>query len=224
VTHASSARSFLESLSAIAGAAKIESAIAISIRFGACSKHRLSYQRSLAIRERLAAADRSNTEWQRDLVASYAKVGDALVAQGKLDDALQRYRLSLAIAERLAAAGGSNTLWRDDLLRLISRIGELGYRLVLAREFATALEAADQAISLAPYKIWLYTNREHALMFLGRHDEAKALYLKYRGQKIPEQDGKSWQNVILEDFTQLRKAGLSDPLMDAIEKLFRAAT
>jgi hypothetical protein len=47
---------------------------------------------------------------------------------------------------------------------------------------------------------------------------------KYRGQKIPEQDGKSWENAILEDFAELRKAGLSDPLMDTIEKLFKAAT
>jgi hypothetical protein len=60
-------------------------------------------------------------------------------------------------------------------------------------------------------------------MFLGRIDEARALYLKYRGEK-DVQNGKSWQTVILEDFARLRKAGLSDPLMDTIEKLFKAAT
>ena len=41
-----------------------------------------------AVRERLAAADPSNTLWQRDLSLSYHKVGDWLVAQGKLDEAL----------------------------------------------------------------------------------------------------------------------------------------
>ena len=46
-----------------------------------------------------------------------------------------------------------------------------------------ALEAADQAISLAPDKIWLDTTRAYALMFLDRVDEARALYLKYRGQQ-----------------------------------------
>ena len=63
-----------------------------------------AYRDSLAIRERLAAADRSNTEWQRDLSISYEKVGDVLKAQGKLDDALTAYRDSLAIRERLIAA------------------------------------------------------------------------------------------------------------------------
>ena len=36
--------------------------------------------------------------------------------------------------------------------------------------------------------------------------------------------GNPWETVILEDFAELRKAGLSDPLMDTIEKLFKAAT
>ncbi len=46
-----------------------------------------SYRDSLAIRERLVAADRSNTQWQRDLSVSYDKVGNVLEAQGKLDEA-----------------------------------------------------------------------------------------------------------------------------------------
>ena len=59
-------------------------------------------------------------------------------------------------------------------------------------------------------------------MFLGRIDEARALYLKYRGQK-DVLDGKSWEVLILTNFADLRKAGLSNPLMDEIEKLFTAA-
>ena len=182
-----------------------------------------SYRQSLAITERLAAADRSNASWQRDLSVSYNKVGEVLVAQGKLDAALESYRQSLAIREHLAAADRSNAQWRNDLDYVVGRIGALAYRLVLAGEFATALDAADQAISLTPDKIWLYANRAHALMFLGRTDEARALYLKYRGREDVF-EGKSWETVVLADFAELRKAGLSDPLMDTIEKLFKAAT
>ena len=36
-------------------------------------------------------------------------------------------------------------------------------------------------------------------------------------------DEKSWGTVILEDFANLRKNGLTDPLMDEIEKLFASA-
>src|SRR5205823_3149240 len=74
-----------------------------------------AYRHSLDIRERLAAADRSNTQWQRDLSISDEKVGDMLNAQGKLDEALKSYRDSLVIRERLAAADRSNTEWQRDL-------------------------------------------------------------------------------------------------------------
>ena len=38
------------------------------------------YRDGFAIRERLAATDSSNTQWQRDLSVSYDDVGDVLVA------------------------------------------------------------------------------------------------------------------------------------------------
>ena len=181
-----------------------------------------SYRDDIAIAERLAQSDPGNAGWQRDLSVSYNKIGDVQVEQGLIGSAIYRCR-SLAIRESLAAADRSNSQWRNDLDRVIGRIGGLAYRLVLDGEFAVALEAADQAISLAPEEIWLYANRAHALMFLGRTDGARALYLKYRGRKDVF-EGKSWETVVQEDFAGLRKAGLSNPLMEAIEKLFRAGT
>jgi hypothetical protein len=65
----------------------------------------------------------------------------------------------------------------------------------------------------------VYTNRAHALMLLNRTDEARVLYLKYRGMKNVVDD-KSWG--VLEDFTELRKAGLTNPLMDEIKRRFAA--
>src|SRR5262249_22492224 len=158
--------------------------------------------------ERLATADPSNTEWQGDLSTAYERVGDALVAKGRLDEALRAYRDSLVIAERLAATDPSNTRLQSELQFRIDRFGAIAYNFILAHNFATALEAVDQAISLAPDKVWLYTNRAHALMFLDRIDEARALYLKYRRHQNVEGD-KSWETVILADFAELQKAGLT---------------
>ena len=67
-----------------------------------------AYSQSLTIAQRLVAADRNNTQHQRDLIVSYEKVGEVLVMQGKTDDALKAYRDSFALAERLAAADSSN--------------------------------------------------------------------------------------------------------------------
>ena len=179
-----------------------------------------SYKDSLAIRDRLAKADPNNAGWQRDLSVSYDKVGDVLVAQGNLKEALETYRNSLTISKALVAKDGSNKQWQGVLDYGIGQTGGLAYRFVIARDFADALEAADEAIALAPDKIWIYTNRAHALMFLGRIDEARALYLQYRGKPNVVGD-KPWEEAILADFAELRKAGLTHPLMDEIENTFK---
>jgi tetratricopeptide (TPR) repeat protein len=74
-----------------------------------------AYRDGLAIAERLAAFDRSNTRWQRDLSVWYNKVGDVLVAQGELDEALKAYRDGLALRERLAASDRSNMQWQREV-------------------------------------------------------------------------------------------------------------
>jgi hypothetical protein len=79
----------------------------------------------------------------------------------------------------------------------------------------------DESISAAPDLIWLRTNRAHALMFLGRTEEARALYLSYRDEKNVL-GNKSWVTAILDDFVELRKAALSNTLMKQIEKGFAA--
>jgi len=48
-------------------------------------------------------------------------------------------------------------------------------------------------------------------MFLNRTDEAGALYLAHRDDLIPPVNNKPWRQAILDDFTALRKAGLTNP-------------
>jgi tetratricopeptide (TPR) repeat protein len=178
-----------------------------------------SHRDGLAIAERLAKADPGNADRQHDLSASQRRVGDVLVEQGELEDAFKSYRDSLAIMQRLTASDSSNAQWQQELKGDIGLIGSLAYRFVLARNFVRALEAADQATTLASGEIWIRGNRAHALMFLDRTDEARELYLKYRGAKNVVAE-KSWETSVLEDFGELRKAGLAHPLMDEVEKTF----
>ena len=55
-------------------------------------------------------------------------------------------------------------------------------------------------------------------MFLGRGEDSKALYLAHKGKPISGPDGQLWEYVIVEDFAELRKAGLTHPMMADIEK------
>ncbi len=56
---------------------------------------------------------------------SYNSIGNVLVAQGKLDEALDNYRQDLAIVERLAASDRSNTQWQRDLSVSYEKIGDV---------------------------------------------------------------------------------------------------
>ena len=77
-------------------------------------------------------------------------------------------------------------------------ISSIGYKALLARDFGLAVKGTELA-TRAPEPIWLQLNHAHALMFAGRVDEARALYLKHR-DVADAQDGKSWKAVVLGDF------------------------
>jgi len=97
-------------------------------------------------------------------------------------------------------------------------LNDVAWYALFAREFTRALTAANRAHALLPDDVSIETNRAHALMFLEHKEDAKALYLSNKGKPISEQDNKLWEHVILEDFAEFRKAGLTHPMMADIEK------
>jgi hypothetical protein len=62
------------------------------------------------------------TTW---LAAAQLEVGDVLVAQGNLAEALNTLRDSLAIRERLVKAGPDNSGWQRDVSVSHNRIGDV---------------------------------------------------------------------------------------------------
>jgi hypothetical protein len=88
----------------------------------------------------------------------------------------------------------------------------------LTRDFLKALIAAERAHFLLPNDFGIESNRAHALMFVGREDESRAIYLARKGKPVSEQDARLWERAIAEDFAEFRKAGLTHPMMADIEK------
>jgi len=126
------------------------------------------------------------------------------------DEALASDQEALAIAKMLPKADKTNAQRISEPSYMSGEIASIAYEFELAGAFAKALEAADLAISLAPDETWIYTNRAHALMFLGRVDEARTIYLQHRGEKSHDV---IWETAVLRDFVELRKAGYMHPLM-----------
>jgi tetratricopeptide (TPR) repeat protein len=66
-----------------------------------------------------------NASRQHDLFVSYVRVGEVLVAQGNLAEALKSYRDGLAIADSLAKADPGNAVWQRDISVSYNNVGDV---------------------------------------------------------------------------------------------------
>lgn len=85
-----------------------------------------AYRSALAVRERLAQADPSNAQWQRDLFVSLWRVADLSDRQGDRTAARSVAHRALGLAQRLAALDPRNVTWQQDLSvgqALVQRLG-----------------------------------------------------------------------------------------------------
>ena len=79
----------------------------------------------MAIAQKLAASDASNSQWRRDLSVSHNTIGETQSAQGDLAEALKSYQAGMAIRQKLAAINPSNSQWQNDVAVSAWRIGTL---------------------------------------------------------------------------------------------------
>jgi tetratricopeptide (TPR) repeat protein len=147
-------------------------------------------------------------------------------AAGRYSEALQ---LQEALAAKIEAFETKRE--RKPSQRTAQALRDVARYALFAREFTKALSVSDRADALFPVHLGIESNqnnraralmflkdRAHALMFLERGEESKELYLIYKGEPLPEQDGRLWERVIAEDFAEFRKAGLTHPMMAEIEQ------
>jgi tetratricopeptide (TPR) repeat protein len=85
-----------------------------------------------------AKADPGNAGWQLDLSASYDNIGNVLVAQGNLPEALKSFHDEFAIRDRLVKSDPGNAGWQYDLGISNERIGDV---LVAQGNLAEALKS-----------------------------------------------------------------------------------
>jgi tetratricopeptide (TPR) repeat protein len=148
------------------------------------------------------------------------EAGHTLLSQGRLDEALDVYKRRVNRCDKILANGVPNMQASEDRHIVVNKVSEIALGHVLAGQYEKALATLDYAMSVVPLSAFANVRRAHALMFLGRNPEARALYLQYREQRMTAQQ--TGANVILQDFERMRKVEHVDPLMDEIETLFGA--
>jgi hypothetical protein len=94
---------------------------------------------------------------------------------------------------------------------------DISFESLLVRKDQQALEAADEGLARFSRNLELMANKAHALMFLGRTDEARQLYRKNIGKEVGD---KTWEHYVADGFSQLKAAGRTDPLMETVLKAF----
>ena len=72
-------------------------------------------------------------------------IGDVLLAEGNLDNALKSYRVALAIRERLTAADPGNTQWQRDLSISYNKVADV---LTTQGQLDDALKAYQSALAI----------------------------------------------------------------------------
>jgi hypothetical protein len=169
------------------------------------------------------------TDAQRQAAAARAakskaeseKIAKAIaIVKAEAEFAAGRYNEAFKLAQENEAKALVNDLKEKGTLGedTAHRLATIGWYGLFVREFSKSLDASESAIKLTPNDLVPQGNRAHALMLLGRTAEAKAIYLAHKGEPL---NGKTWEEVVADDFALLRKAGITHPLMAEIETTFK---
>jgi len=121
-----------------------------------------------------------------------------------------------ATNERIAALRAQK---KPDISDLASAYGSYAWIDVLAGSFDQAISNADIGFKDDPTQIWILGNKAHALLFLGRKDEAMKIYRDYAAKTVPNFN-KTFLALTLDDFIEFRKRhypGLDLKLVDQAE-------
>ncbi len=101
----------------------------------------------------------------------------------------------------------------------------LSWYQLFARDFAGSRDSSEAGNKInEPDDLHIDTNLAHALLFLGKIPEADAIYLGNSGRKIDPASIQTWNEVILKDFDDLEKGGITSPEFARLRKLLHPQT
>jgi tetratricopeptide (TPR) repeat protein len=133
--------------------------------------------------------------------------------QRKYTEAIASQQMALAVAKKEGGDGGRRQT--AEAYFALSR-----YEL-FARDFAAVLADSEAGLALDPAYLSLLAKRAHAYLFLGQIREAEQIYRAHRGEIIDAKSNRTWEQVVLKDFDELEKSGLTCPEVARIRELLK---
>ena len=95
---------------------------------------------------------------------------------GKYDKAYDYYIELLPIMESLSKKSPS---WKN---KYVTTLGNLSYFSIFKKKYEEAVKYAKNGISIDETQTYLYTNLASALLFQGKYNQAKSIYIKYKDE------------------------------------------
>ena len=96
--------------------------------------------------------------------------------------------------------------WKKDL---VAAYESLAWHQLLTRDFAGALASADEEIKLDPTQLEGEEQRAFALLYLGRDQEAEAIFMRNGGKKMGAASNIVWEDGVYGDYAVLTKQGVT---------------
>ncbi|MCX6252523.1 MAG: tetratricopeptide repeat protein [Bacteroidetes bacterium] len=87
------------------------------------------------------------------------------------------------------------------------------------KRFVQAEEMAGKGLEVDSSQTYIYTNYAVALLFQGKYEEAKKIYLELKDKEYPEDKTKTFKYFFLQDLDELEKAGITHPDVAKIRTL-----
>ncbi|MEO0585577.1 MAG: tetratricopeptide repeat protein, partial [Bacteroidota bacterium] len=84
--------------------------------------------------------------------------------------------------------------------------GSLSWYKLFTQDYKGSTKAARRGLALNPQETWIHTNLAHALLFQGKYEAAKAIYIRY-APDAPYDEESTWGEVFLADLRELEEAG-----------------
>ncbi len=168
---------------------------------------------AITIRKKLCTKGSEQNERQREFAFALIKNAEIMIKQENIIGATSIVREAVDIYAQCAIALATSDLKSE----IATAWGYLSFCLLFSQQPEDAIEAAEKGIETDPSQIWIYTNLAHGYLFCGRYPEAEKLYLEHCDDILDE--GRRFDQAVVDDFKELRRNGVEHPDMERIESL-----
>lgn len=125
------------------------------------------------------------------------------------------YRRSIALIKQ---AFISFPPGKESISELCVLHGNLSWAFLFESRFKESEESAREGLKIDPGQVWIRLNLAHALLYQGRDEEARGIYLRYKDQVS---NGNFSTDLIIKDLDELEQAGLRNSGVAAVRRLVK---